>query len=50
VEGLCYVHVRLRGGERCEDKEGGLRLGGGDGWEDLWCTVVAELVLKMVLC
>ncbi len=29
MEGLCYVHVRLRGGERCEDKEGGLRLGGG---------------------
>lgn len=36
--------------ERCGNKEGDLRFGGGDGWEDLWCTVVAELVLKMVLC
>lgn len=26
---LYCVYVRLRGGERCEDKEGDLRFGGG---------------------
>ncbi len=38
MEGLRLVMYGGRWVERCGNKEGDLRFGGGDGWEDLWCN------------